>query len=448
MGRPAGINRWRRRGVMVTPPARRGRQGETNMADPTSGALNPYALAEIILKRRIDWANTPNALQLLATTLGTPADELFDPSFKSLTYAFREPAAAGGLQTRTLTSVSATTKLTEADMTAQLRSNPAVLPKTLGIAHVEKLSPESQALLGSLIGSIFVLPPNLTPWTPPGATWVQENPFFDHGTQYSDPQQGALGDCWLISTLASIAWTRPTVILDHNRPTGTGPQDFLDQIAFPGGTQQVSEKVPMGGSPGNYYYMFARALDGKETWPAIYEKAFARWKSGNLTDEPPYGTLNGNSPIYACQTLIPTLKGTWNATYNQPDSTVENLLAAHCTKQKSTNPMMACTWGSAADAKKYANVTIAYDSSSGIVADHCYSVLGFTEAAGTQYIVLRNPWGYHPGTLDVLTSPNTWSPGPIATNPLVEAVPLNSNGVFAMKTTTFKKYYAGLATFA
>ncbi len=52
------------------------------MADPTSGALNPYALAEIILKRPIDWANTPNALQLLADTLGTPADELFDPSFK------------------------------------------------------------------------------------------------------------------------------------------------------------------------------------------------------------------------------------------------------------------------------------------------------------------------------------------------------------------------------
>ncbi len=60
-------------------------------------------------------------------------------------------------------------------------------------------------------------------------------------------------------------------------------------------------------------------------------------------------------------------------------------------------------------------------------------MLGFTEA---------------PDTLDALTSPATWSPGPIATNPLVEAVPLNSNGVFAMKTTTFKKYYAGLATFA
>jgi hypothetical protein len=110
--------------------------------------------------------------------------------------------------------------------------------------------------------------------------------------------------------------------------------------------------------------------------------------------------------------------------------------------------MMACTWGSAADAKKYANVTIAYDATSGIVADHCYSVLGFMESGSTQYVVLRNPWGYHEGTLDVLTSPTTWSPGGIPSNPLVEAVPLNTAGVFAMKTTTFKQYYQGIATFA
>jgi hypothetical protein len=211
---------------------------------------------------------------------------------------------------------------------------------------------------------------------------------------------------------------------------------------------QVSEKVPMGGSAGSYYYMFARGSDGKETWPAIYEKAFAKWKSGNLTDEPPYDTLNGNSPIYACHTLIPSLTGTWNNTYNQADSAVENLVANHCAGQKSANPMMACTWGSAADAKKYANVTIAYDATSGIVADHCYSVLGFMESGSTQYVVLRNPWGYHEGTLDVLTSPTTWSPGGIPSNPLVEAVPLNTAGVFAMKTTTFKQYYQGIATFA
>ena len=275
------------------------------MPNPTSGVLNPYALAEIVLNRRVDWANTPNALQVMADALGTPANELFDPQYKSITYAFREPAADGGLQTRTLASMAQAKKMTAADLTTKAKANPESVLQMLDIAHAASMSPATQLQLGKLINGIIFLPPDLRTWTPAGATWVQEGEFFDHGTQYSDPQQGALGDCWLISTLASIAWTRPTAIVDCNRPTGTGAQDFLNQITFcPSGTMQISEKVPMGGSSGSYYYMFARGLDGHETWPAIYEKAFAKWKSGNLTDEPPYDTLNGNSPIYACQSLL------------------------------------------------------------------------------------------------------------------------------------------------
>jgi hypothetical protein len=72
-------------------------------------------------------------------------------------------------------------------------------------------------------------------------------------------------------------------------------------------------------------------------------------------------------------------------------------------------------------------------------------VLGFTEAAGRQHIVLGNPRGHHEGTVDVLTSPGTWSPGGTASNPPVEPVPSNTG---AMKTTTFKTYQQGFATSA
>jgi hypothetical protein len=56
------------------------------MADPTSGALNPYALAEIALGRKVDWANTPNAVEVMADALNTPVNELFDPKHRSLTH--------------------------------------------------------------------------------------------------------------------------------------------------------------------------------------------------------------------------------------------------------------------------------------------------------------------------------------------------------------------------
>jgi hypothetical protein len=175
---------------------------------------------------------------------------------------------------------------------------------------------------------------------------------------------------------------------------------------------------------------------------------FAKWKSGNLTDDPPYPTLNGNSPSYACQTIIPSLVGTWHSIYNQSDASVASLISSYCQNQKSINPMMACTWGSADDAKKQANLTLSYDSTTMLVADHCYSVLGFIASGSTQYVVLRNPWGYHEGKLDALPNPQPqWKPGGTSNNPLQEEVPLNTAGVFAMKTSTFKLYFPWIVTF-
>ena len=420
------------------------------MADPTSGALNPYALAEIALGRKVDWANTPNAVQVMADALNTPANELFDPKYKSLTYVFRDYTPSTGIQTRTLDLAASTKQMTANDLATIIHQNPDQALTTLGVAHAANMPIEKQRLLGQFIGNIIIwpLPPILIPWTPPGGTWVREDEsdFFENGTQFDDPVQGALGDCWLIATLSSIAWTRPTVISDVNRPTSR--TDFVDQITLGGKTIEVSEKVPMGGTPGQYYYMFARGSDAEETWPAIYEKAFAKWKSGNLTDDPPYPTLNGNSPSYACQTIIPSLTGTWHSIYNQSDASVASLMSAQCQNQKSINPMMACTWGSADDAKKQANLTLQYDGTTMLVADHCYSILGFTMSGDTQYVVLRNPWGYHEGQLDALHNPQPpWTPGGTSNNPLQEAVSLNTNGVFAMKTSTFKLYFPWIVTF-
>jgi hypothetical protein len=55
-------------------------KGESNVAQQ-SAVINPYALAELLAGRRIDWKAVKDRPQLLESILQTPYQELFDPRF-------------------------------------------------------------------------------------------------------------------------------------------------------------------------------------------------------------------------------------------------------------------------------------------------------------------------------------------------------------------------------
>jgi len=108
---------------------------------------------------------------------------------------------------------------------------------------------------------------------------------------------------------------------------------------------------------------------------------------------------------------------------------------------KTFNPMVAWTYGSAADAPTLIN----YDNAN-IAANHCYSILGCTTFNNQKYIILRNPWGTYEATLNSLTGvvwtawdqpynggPGFWRSIPMATD----------DGIFALRTDTFKDYFQG-----
>src|SRR5882757_3513674 len=46
-----------------------------------NGVINPYALAEVIVDRKIPWNELPDAPRVLEDILQTPYEELFDPAF-------------------------------------------------------------------------------------------------------------------------------------------------------------------------------------------------------------------------------------------------------------------------------------------------------------------------------------------------------------------------------
>jgi hypothetical protein len=73
-----------------------------------------------------------------------------------------------------------------------------------------------------------------------------------------------------------------------------------------------------------------------------------------------------------------------------------------------------------------------------LVANHAYSILGIWETHKRQYVVLRNPWGYHEGSLNVATG--TWSTQETWGT---ASLTLPGSGVFALEIHTFREYFMG-----
>ena len=64
---------------------------------------------------------------------------------------------------------------------------------------------------------------------------------------------------------------------------------------------EVTETAPLN-SMGAYIY--ARSSEGGETWPAIYEKAFAKYKTGIVGDHPDITATAWGDCFHAAARLI------------------------------------------------------------------------------------------------------------------------------------------------
>ena len=106
---------------------------------------------------------------------------------------------------------------------------------------------------------------------------------------------------------------------------------------------------------------------------------------------------------------------------------------SNCPNGRANAPLVAWTWGSSDDSPDKVDY-----AGANLVANHCYTILGTHETNKRQYLILRNPWGYHEGTLNVYTGP--WSSqeywGTATLN-------LPVDGVFALELHVFREYFMG-----
>ncbi|KAE8444311.1 hypothetical protein EG329_000621 [Mollisiaceae sp. DMI_Dod_QoI] len=387
------------------------------------GAINPYALAEVVLGKTLDWS-LPETAKVVSDALETDYNELFDMKFNSPIYA--------GL---VLNKEGQTEIIKPAEMTFlkdvdRLTPSFSIIKKVsdlqqFGIKDIAS-APVQQAWLDK--GKI-----NLVLEAPPPLKDIGE--FFKDSTQFNDPVQGALADCWLIAALAAVAWADPYAIVERNRSTGTDDISHTNAIQFysqPGGRDAPTKMVEatdavIVNSSNNILY--CRSREGGEIWPDVYEKAFAKWTTQNTTDQPDITTLAFGDAAKACGQLTGKKPYYYDTAARTPEQ-LWTIVRANSLSYKTITPMVAWTYSTGSQ----------YNGSN-IVANHAYTVLGWAFQSGKEYIVLRNPWGNteptglntYQGLLSFFDD-NFWRPINM----------IGNDGVFALKASAFKLYYAGI----
>lgn len=375
----------------------------------SSGVINPYALVEILAGGPIRWGNAAQTRALFEAVLGQRYERLFDPEHGSLLYV-RERGQIGGIA-----------------FDAASRK-----------AALEALAARSQAPISSVIQRFRATDDGVrTALTllheEPGKSleWVDLGNFFSDTAEYSDPIQGALGDCYLIANLSALAWTHPELITQRKRSIRVGQPGFVDVICFyeSGKSHWVegTEKVPVAKTTHRWHY--AHSSDAGEIWPAVYEKLYAKWKTGNQTDEPHYASIAGGNIRATCGEL--TGKPTVEMFMAEVEvSELFDFIAQRSdpTTGKVLKPTVAGTYhrGSVApEPVVYADVHLA--------ANHAYTVLGYSVVDGQRYVILRNPWAKAAGSGNGDLA-GSWN-----------GINLNHHGVFGLRLETFKLCYRRVA---
>jgi hypothetical protein len=394
----------------------------------TIGAANPKAIAELRLGRSLD-PRAADFQQTLADALGRPYEQLFDPKFGSpvfvgISHVLAAPAGqpaqvlAGGLDAETIAAETiARPSGGGVPATTVISPSAATRVSQVAAAHVSPV----------ILQEISVLGPSWWQGLLTDLTYAVPGEFIVDTPTATAPVQGALADCWLISAMASVAWCHADAISertlkDGSGVVGTGGADY--EFTFyasanwgAGKSVAVKDDVPQSGGQ----YVYARSSVAGETWPANLEKAFIGMRGATGFLEPGstnYAELNYGDAAWAVASLVG--RAPWYHAANAADAW--STIGARCTNGRATQPMTAWTYGTG-------SATISYDGS-GIVANHAYSILGTETSGGHDYVVLRNPWGFHEGSLNALLG--TW-----------QGLTLPGEGIFAVRMDTFSQYYAG-----
>jgi Putative Ig domain/Calpain family cysteine protease len=221
--------------------------------------------------------------------------------------------------------------------------------------------------------------------------------FASTGPSVNDVNQGYLGDCYFLSSLAEVADQDPGLISSMFTLNGNNTYGVRFYV------NGVAEYVTVNNSL-TYDFNY-----GTDIWASLAEKAYAQLQAGgivtgnSINDGNSWSTIgNGGAPEFALEEITGASAITdfsasgsswYTFVYNSSLSetsfssgsstaTVLNTLISDLSKG---DDLILSSWTNAKDSSGYTT----------LVADHAMSIYGYDSATGM--LEIRNPWGTAPG---------------------------------------------------
>lgn len=193
--------------------------------------------------------------------------------------------------------------------------------------------------------------------------------LFVDGVSYTDIDQNQIGDCYLMTALASLARTSPEVIQNMI----TDNKDGTYTVHFGGGLGDVRvDDDFVVDQAGNVRYAGVGSSATPELWVAVVEKAYAQASGG-------YDDIEGGHSYKAINELT-----------GHNDFTVDDV-----SDFSPADVAQALDEGRSVTASSFSSDSKKYDTSpDGIAGSHAYTVLDVSQdASGNWEVTLYNPWG-------------------------------------------------------
>ena len=261
--------------------------------------------------------------------------------------------------------------------------------------------------------------------------------LFVGGTEAGDTKQGGIGDCWLIAAMSCVAGSAEAdhsiedAFIGHDADAGIyALQLFHENEPY---AVIVDDRVPASGNR----EAFCSSITKNELWPAIIEKACAKFYHNALgKDDQPmltgYEQLSGGLVYKGVRILSPTPTCCVTHT-SSSDIVVSGKLWSDLKR------WYACGYfiGTGSDDKQGLGDTHKNDAN--IVQGHAFSCIQVAEVSGFQLLKLRNPWGNTEFTGDWSDNSIMWKRYPKVKNKLNPVVA--DDGEFWIQFDDYVRYF-------
>ena len=205
----------------------------------------------------------------------------------------------------------------------------------------------------------------------PASTYIYSNfstrPLFADTPEYNDIDQGYLGDCYFLASLASLADQDPGVIKQMIAPMGDGTY----AVRFYSGTTAVYLRVDADLPTSGSAPIYAGLGRDNELWVALAEKAYAFFRYGQNSYASIEGGWMGDVNRAVTGVASPNVS-TSSMSASSIATTISNYLSAG-------HALTAATWSTAG---------------APFVGNHAYMVKSIETSEGTTYVTVYNPWAW------------------------------------------------------